>query len=72
MANNKKELTELLNAIGMTAEMALNFFRAILEAGGTTQEALVLTQAFMAASIYGKPKDTLLLALGGNMERLSL
>lgn len=26
MANNKKELTELLNAIGMTAEMALNFF----------------------------------------------
>ena len=57
MANNKKELTELLNAICMTAEMALNFFRAILEAGGTTQEALVLTQAFMAASIYGKPKD---------------
>ena len=57
MANNKKELTELLNAIGMTAEMALNFFRAILKAGGTTQEALVLIQAFMAASIYGKPKD---------------
>lgn len=30
MANNKKELTELLNAIGMTAEMALNFFSSNL------------------------------------------
>lgn len=47
----------LLAAIGVIAEMSLQFYRALLSAGASTQEAAVLTQAYLAATIYGNRKE---------------
>ena len=50
---NNDAVKELLNAVGALAEMSLNFYRAALDAGATREEAFVLLQSFIAASIRG-------------------
>lgn len=50
-------LEGVLAAIGAIAEMSLQFYRALLSAGASTQEAAVLTQAYLAATIYGNRKE---------------
>lgn len=43
---NNDAVRELLNAVGALAEMSLNFYRAVLNAGATKEEAFVLLQSF--------------------------
>ena len=50
---NNDAVKELLNAVGAVAEMSLNFYRAALNAGATREEAFVLLQSFISASIHG-------------------
>lgn len=52
-------MKDLLNALGAIAEMTLVFYRDTLNAGATAEEAFKLTQAFIAASLYGntQPKQ---------------
>ena len=55
---NQKEQVEMLKgAIGAMAEMSLIFFRAALDVGATMEEALKLTQAYLAAMIHGNNKE---------------
>lgn len=49
---------ELLNAVGALAEMSLNFYRALLNAGATKEEAFVLLQSFISASIHGSKEGS--------------
>ena len=64
--NTKKEMVlmnndavkELLNAVGALAEMSLNFYRAVLNAGATRDEAFVLLQSFISASIHGNKEES--------------
>jgi hypothetical protein len=64
--NTKKEMVlmnndtvkELLNAVGALAEMSLNFYRAVLNAGATREEAFVLLQSFISASIHGNKEES--------------
>lgn len=49
--SNNDHLKELLNAIGVLAEMSLLFYRAIIQAGATEEEAKFLTQALIRASM---------------------
>lgn len=55
-ADNKsqnEQLKRLIEALGTVAEMSLVFYRDVLQAGATYEEALKLTQAFIAANIFG-------------------
>ena len=54
---DKKKLKEFMNAIGVIAETALIFYRNVLEAGGTQEEAMRLTQAFFAGVLFGSKSD---------------
>lgn len=57
---DKKQLKEFMTAIGTIAETALVFYRSTLEAGGTQDEAMRLTQALIAAAIFsGGKKENL-------------
>lgn len=55
---NNDALKELLNAVGALAEMSLNFYRAVLNAGATKEEAFVLLQSFISASIHGSKEES--------------
>lgn len=46
-------MNEFLKAIGILAETSLNFYRNLIDAGATPKEATTLTQAFIAANIFG-------------------
>lgn len=48
-----EQMKDFINAIGAVAEMTLLFYRNTLGAGATPEEALRLTQAFIAATIFG-------------------
>ena len=50
---DKNQLKEFMNAIGAGAETILIFYRSIVKAGGTQEEATRLTQALIAATIFG-------------------
>ena len=50
---DKNQLKEFMNAIGAVAETTLIFYRSIIKAGGTQEEATRLTQALIAATIFG-------------------
>lgn len=50
---DQKPLKDFINAIGTVAEMALLFYRSTLDAKATPEEAMRLTQAFLAAALYG-------------------
>ena len=54
---NNDAVKELLNAIGALAEMSLNFYRAALKGGATKEEAFVLVQSFISASIHRKGEN---------------
>lgn len=49
----KKEIEELTQAIGSIAEMGVIFFRATLGTGATMEETMKLTQAYLAALMFG-------------------
>lgn len=51
-----KQVEKLIDGFGAIAEMSLVFFRGALGAGATTEEAMRLTQVFIAAQIWGRPK----------------
>ena len=53
----KDKVEELRQGVGAMAEMSLIVFRAVLGAGASMEEALRLTQAFVSAQIYGRPKN---------------
>ena len=55
---NNDAVKELLNAVGALAEMSLNFYRAALNAGATKEEAFVLLQSFISASIHGSKEES--------------
>ena len=55
---NNDSVKELLNAVGALAEMSLNFYRAVLNAGATRDEAFVLLQSFISASIHGNKEES--------------
>lgn len=46
-------LNDVLNAIGVLAETSLNFYRSLVQAGATEEETKALTQAYIAAMMYG-------------------
>ena len=50
MSNNDK-FKELYKAIGVLAETGILFYRATIQAGATPREAMILTQAFIRASM---------------------
>lgn len=54
-----EQMKGLIDALGAVAEMSLVFYRDTLGAGATPDEAFKLTQAFIAASLYGnnQPKQ---------------
>ena len=54
---NNKSVKELLNALGAVAEMALSFYRAVLDAGATKEESFVLLQSFISVFICGNKKE---------------
>lgn len=43
----------LKNAVGVVAEMSLIYFRALQAAGASAEECMKLTQAYIAAWVYG-------------------
>lgn len=47
-------MNEFLKAIGILAETSLNFYRNLIDAGTSSKEAMTLTQAFIAANIFGQ------------------
>ena len=55
---NNAAVKEQLNAVGALAEMSLNFYRAVLNAGATREEAFVLLQSFISASIHGNKEES--------------
>lgn len=55
---NNDAVRKILDAIGALAEMSLNFYRAALNAGATKEEAFVLLQSFISASIHGNKEDS--------------
>ena len=55
---NNDAVKELLNAVGALAEMSLNFYRAVFNAGATRDEAFVLLQSFISASIHGNKEES--------------
>lgn len=50
---DEKQLREFINAVGLIAETTLLFYRSTLAAKATPEEAMRLTQAFIAATLYG-------------------
>lgn len=55
---NNDAVRELLNAVGALAEMSLNFYRAVLNAGATKEEAFVLLQSFIYAFTHGNKEES--------------
>ena len=53
----KDKIDEVRQSVGAMAEMSLIFFRAAVGSGASMEEDLRLTQAFVSAQIYGKPKN---------------
>ncbi|MEG1987976.1 MAG: hypothetical protein RR035_02230 [Oscillibacter sp.] len=51
---SKKQLDETKQAVGAMAEMAILFFRAVLGTGATMEETMKLTQAYLAALMFGQ------------------
>lgn len=55
---DKKQLQKFIGAIGSIAETALLFYRSTLAAKATPEEAMRLTQAFIAAILYGNKNSS--------------
>lgn len=52
---DKKQLTELLMAVGALAEISVQFYKAAVHAGASQEEALNLTKAMIQATLSQKP-----------------
>lgn len=52
----KEQIEQLRNAMGVTAEMALMFYRAAIGAEATPEEAMKLVQAYIAAVLFNQNK----------------
>lgn len=55
---NNDAVRELLNAVSALAEMSLIFYRAVLDTGATKEEAIVLLQSFISATIHGSKEES--------------
>ena len=55
---NNDAVRGLLNAVGALAEMSLIFYRALLNAGATKEEAFVLLQSFISPTIHGRKAES--------------
>ena len=55
---NDDAVRKLLDAVGVLAEMSLNFYRAVLNAGATKEEAFALLQSFISATIHGSKEES--------------
>lgn len=55
---NDDAVRKLLDAVGALAEISLNFYRAVLNAGATKEEAVVLLQSFISATIHGSKEES--------------
>lgn len=55
---NDDAVRKLLDAVGALAEMSLNFYRALLNAGATKEEAFMLLQSFISATIHGNKEES--------------
>ena len=55
---NNDAVKELLNAVGALAEMSMFFYRAAINSGATREEAGVLVQSFISASIHGNKEES--------------
>ena len=53
--DKNQSVEDLRQAMGATAEMALIFMRATIGAGANMEEAMRLTQAYIAALLFGRP-----------------
>ena len=51
--DQKGQMESLKNAVGVVAEMSLIYFRALQAAGASLEECMKLTQAYIAAWVYG-------------------
>lgn len=54
--DREKKLEQLRNALGMTAEMALIFYRSAIGDGATPEEAMKLIQAYIGAVLFNQNK----------------
>ena len=54
---DKNKLLEFMKALGVISETALLFYRSALEAKATQEEAMRLTQVFIAAILYGNQNN---------------
>ena len=54
--NRKEQIEQLRNAMGITAEMALMFYRDALGAEATPEEAMKLVQAYIGAVLFNQNK----------------
>ena len=55
---NDDAVRKLLDAVGALAEISLNFYRAVLNAGATKEEAVVLLQSLISATIHGSKEES--------------
>jgi hypothetical protein len=53
----KERIEQLRNALGITAEMSLVFYRSAPNAGASNQEAMKLAQAYIAAILFNQNKE---------------
>lgn len=57
MRRDKEEVERMIQGVGATAEMSLIFYRAAIEAEETPAEAIKLTQAYLAALLFGNQQN---------------
>lgn len=57
MRRDKEEVERMIQGVGATAEMSLIFYRAAIEAEATLAEAIKLTQAYLAALLFGNQQN---------------
>lgn len=51
--SKNEQVRDLINGLGAMAEMILIFYRDIILAGATPDEAYRITQAFISAALFG-------------------
>lgn len=54
---DKEEVERMIQGVGATAEMSLIFYRAAIDAEATPAEAIKLTQAYLAALLFGNQQN---------------
>lgn len=57
MRRDKEEVERMIQSVGAMAEMGTTFYRAAVEAEATPAEAIKLTQAYLAALLFGNQQN---------------